>query len=146
VDGDSYVLELVDHLCETFDTSDHNITITHQLESISLDATEVLPLAMILNESITNAIKHAFPGNKPGHIQLSLIYLLSGEVQLTIRDNGIGLSANFRQDRKKSLGLTLIRGLASQLHGRYTIEDDEGVVVTIRFRPRGALLLPLNVM
>lgn len=140
VDVTSYVLELIDHLCESFDTLDHNIDITHQLESISLDAAEVLPLAMIINEAITNAIKHAFPGNKPGHIQLSLIHLLSGEVQLKIRDNGIGLSATSRQEREKSLGLTLIKGLASQLHGSYTIEDDAGVVVTIRFRPRGALV------
>jgi len=140
VDVVSYVLELVNHLSETFDTGNHNISIRQHLESISLDATEVLPLAMILNEAITNAIKHAFPGNRPGHIQLSLIHLLSGDMELKIRDNGIGLPAKSRPDRKKSLGLMLIKGLANQLHGSYTIEDDSGVVVTIRFRPGGALL------
>jgi two-component sensor histidine kinase len=95
---------------------------------------------MILNEAITNAIKHAFPGNRPGHIQLSLSRLLSGDMELEIRDNGIGLPAKFRHNRKESLGLTLIKGLVDQLHGSYTIEDDAGVVVTIRFRPSGALL------
>ncbi len=97
---------------------------------------------MILNEAITNAIKHAFPGNRPDHIQLSLIRLVSGDIELKIRDNGIGLPVKFRHDWEKSLGLTLIKGLVDQLHGSYTIEDDAGVVVTIRFRPRGALLLP----
>ncbi|HXO76911.1 MAG TPA: histidine kinase dimerization/phosphoacceptor domain -containing protein, partial [Puia sp.] len=123
VDFISYVLELVNHLCETFDTGKHNISIGHHLESVSLDATEVLPLGMILNEAITNAIKHAFPGNRPGHIQLSLIHLPSRDMELKIRDNGIGLPAKFRHDSKKSLGLTLIRGLVDQLHGSYTIKD-----------------------
>jgi two-component sensor histidine kinase len=135
VDTTSYVLELVDHLCETFDTSDHNITITHHLEPISLDALEILPLGVILNEAITNTIKHAFPGNRKGHVHLSLCHLPSGDVQLQIRDNGIGLPADFRHDGEKSLGFTLINGLVNQLHGNYSIVNDGGVVMTIRFKP-----------
>jgi two-component sensor histidine kinase len=138
VDATSYVLELVNHLCETFDTRNHNITITHHLEPISLDALEILPLGVILNEAITNTIKHAFPGHRTGHVHLSLLHLPSGEVQLQIRDNGIGLPAEFRHDEEKSLGFTLIDGLVNQLHGNYSIGDDGGVVMTIRFKPRSA--------
>ncbi len=136
IDVTSYVLELVNHLSETFDTRDHSVTITHQLDPISLDAFEVLPLGVILNEAVTNAIKHAFPGNRKGHIQLSLRHLPSGDVQLQIMDNGIGLPAEFRHDEEKSLGFTLINGLVDQLHGSYSIEGDGGVAMTIRFKPR----------
>jgi two-component sensor histidine kinase len=139
VDVASYILELVNYLCETFDTGGQNIAIRHQLEPISLDATELLPLAVILNEAITNAIKHAFPGNRKGYIQVSLSQLPTGEVYLQVRDNGVGLSAEFRHDGENSLGLSLIRGLVTQLRGGCTIEDEAGVVVTIRFRPRGSL-------
>ena len=139
VDIASYVIELVHHLWETFDTQKQNISLTLQLEPISLDVGEVLPLAMILNEAVTNAIKHAFPGNRPGHIQLSLRHLPSGDVELQIGDDGIGLPAGFRHNSENSLGLTLIRGLVRQLHGSYTIGDDAGVVLTIRFRPMGSL-------
>jgi two-component system, sensor histidine kinase PdtaS len=80
VDAVAYILELLDYLCLTFDTRARNITITHKLENISLDAAELLPLAVIPNEAITNAIKYAFPGNGRGRIQLSLHSLANGEI------------------------------------------------------------------
>jgi two-component sensor histidine kinase len=136
----SYILELVNYLCQSFDTGNHHIAIRPQLEPISLDASEVLPLGVILNEAITNAIKHAFPGDRTGYIEVLLRQLPTGDVHLQVRDNGVGLPADFRQSVEKSLGFTLITGLANQLHGSWTIEDDNGVVVTIQFRPRGSLL------
>jgi two-component sensor histidine kinase len=136
VDATGYVLELMNHLCETFDTYDHNITITYKLEPIFLDAFEVLPLGVILNEGITNAIKHAFPGNRSGCIEVSLRRRPSGDVQLQIRDNGIGLPAGFRYDGDKSLGFALFDGLVKQLHGGYSIEDKGGVTMTVQFKPR----------
>lgn len=139
VDAASYVLELVNHLSETFHTDAQSFVFTYRLEPVSLDAAELLPLAVILNEAITNAIKHAFPGNKTGYIQISLGRLLTGEVYLQVRDNGIGLPAAFRHDHERSLGFTLITGLVRQLQGVCTIVDDHGVVVTIRFRPKGSL-------
>jgi two-component sensor histidine kinase len=135
----AYILELLDYLCLTFDTRARNITITHKLENISLDAAELLPLAVILNEAITNAIKYAFPGNGRGRIQLSLHSLANGEIILRIKDNGIGLPASHLHLDKKSLGLNLIGGLVKQLHGRYTIENDGGVVIAIQFKPRRAV-------
>jgi two-component system, sensor histidine kinase PdtaS len=136
VDAGAYILELVNYLCETFDTYAHKITITHKLEPIYLDASEMLPLAVILNEAITNSIKYAFPGNSRGEIHLSLRKLVTGEIYLQIKDNGIGLPAGLQYLGKNSLGLNLIKGLVSQLHGSYRIENDGGVVVTIQFKPR----------
>ncbi len=105
------------------------------MENIFLDASELLPLAMILNEAITNAIKYAFPANDGGQIHLILRKLAMGEIYLQIRDNGPGLAAGLQRVSKKSLGLDLITGLVSQLHGTCSIENDDGVVITIQFRP-----------
>lgn len=135
VDAGAYVLELLDYLCLTFGTGVRGITVTHALENISLDASELLPLAVILNEAITNAIKYAFPGNEGGQIHLTLRKLVTGEICLQIRDNGTGLPAGLQRLGKKSLGLNLITGLVSQLHGTCNIEDDGGVVITVQFRP-----------
>ena len=140
VNAAAYILELVSHLSDTFDTGKHPLVITHQLEPLSLDASDLLPLGVILNEAITNAIKHAFPGNRlPGEIHLSLRQLDGGEVDLQIRDNGIGLPAGHRYDEATSLGFTLISGLVSQLHGILTIENNDGVVIDIRFQPKTSL-------
>jgi len=139
VDAVAYILELLDYLCLTFDTNARDITITHMLEYIAFDAAELLPLAVILNEAITNSIKYAFPGNGGGKIRLSLRGLATGEIILQIRDNGVGLPADNRHLEKKSLGLSLITGLAKQLHGICTIENDGGVAITIQFKPRRAV-------
>jgi two-component system, sensor histidine kinase PdtaS len=139
VDAVAYMLELLDRLCFTFDTHARDITVTHKLEHISLDAAELLPFAVILNEAVTNSIKYTFPGNGRGKIQLSLRKLPTGEIFLKVRDDGVGLPADNRHLGKKSLGLSLITGLVKQLHSICTIENDGGVVVTIQFKPRRAV-------
>jgi two-component sensor histidine kinase len=138
VDAGTYVIELLDYLCLTFGTHARKITVIPTLENISLDAAELLPLAVILNETITNSIKYAFPGNCGGEIRLSLRRLHTGEIFLQVRDNGIGLPAGLPHLSKKSLGLNLITGLVNQLHGTCTIGNDGGVVITIQFKPSRA--------
>jgi two-component system, sensor histidine kinase PdtaS len=132
----AYIPELIDHLYESFDFRDRNIVITHAIDPMYLDTAELLPLAVILNEAVTNALKYAFPGGRRGEIYLTLKQMPGRMVQLQISDNGVGLPAGFRDTVGKSLGFTLITGLASQLQANYRIENDCGVVITIQFRPK----------
>jgi two-component sensor histidine kinase len=132
----TYVLELIDHLYESFDLRKQNVALTHTIEPICLDSNEVLPLAMILNEAVTNALKYAFPDDRNGEIRLMLQRMGSGMVQMQIRDNGVGLPAGYRSAFGKTMGFALITGLANQLGGYCGIEDNEGVVITIQFRPK----------
>jgi two-component sensor histidine kinase len=136
VNVNTYVLELVNYLDETFDIRNRNVVITHKIEPIYLNSHEILPLATILNEAITNALKYAFPNGRHGEIRLMLHRMASGMVQMQIRDNGVGLPAGYRPTTGQSLGFTLITGLANQLEGYCEIEEEGGVVVTIRFTPR----------
>jgi signal transduction histidine kinase len=108
----------------------------HKIEPIYLNSHEILPLATILNEAITNALKYAFPNGRHGEIRLMLHRMASGMVQMQIRDNGVGFPAGYRPTIGQSLGFTLITGLANQLEGYCEIEEEGGVVVTIRFTPR----------
>jgi two-component sensor histidine kinase len=133
----TYVPDLIDHLCESFDFRNRNVAITHVVDTIHLDTAEVLPLAVILNEAVTNSLKYAFPDGRSGEIHLTLRQMPSGIVQLRIRDNGVGLPAGFQLAVGNSLGFTLIAGLANQLEGHFGIENNGGVVITIRFRPKG---------
>jgi two-component sensor histidine kinase len=132
----TYVLELIDHLHESFDLPKQNIVITHSIEPIYLDSREVLPLAIILNEAITNALKYAFPDGRKGEIHLTLGKAPTGMVQMEVRDNGVGLPAGCCPAFGKTLGFTLITGLANQLEAHCGIENDDGVVIAIRFRPK----------
>jgi two-component sensor histidine kinase len=132
----TYVPELIDHLYESFDFRNQNIVISHAIDSIYLDAAEVLPLAVILNEAVTNSLKYAFPGGRNGEIHLKLGQMSGGMVEMQIRDNRVGLPHGFRDAMGKSLGFTLITGLANQLEADYRIENDGGVIITIQFMPR----------
>jgi two-component sensor histidine kinase len=132
----TYVLELINHLYESFDFRNHDIVITNKVEPIYLDTPEVLPLAVILNEAVTNALKYAFPDGRRGHIHLTIIQTPTGMIRMQIRDNGVGLPADFRPAFGKTLGFTLIAGLANQLEGSCGIENEGGVVITIQFRPK----------
>ena len=132
----AYMLELISHLYESFDLQNRNVVITHHVEPIYLDTREVLPLAVILNEAVTNSLKYAFPDGAKGEIHLSLTQTTGGIVQMQIRDNGVGLPAGYHPGAGKTLGFTLITGLAKQLEGCCKMENDGGMVITVRFRPK----------
>jgi two-component sensor histidine kinase len=135
VDASPYVTELVHHLSEMFDTENNGIIITQKIDpvSVSIDAAKMLPLGVIINETVTNAIKHAFPAGRKGRIHLVLNKDGSGIVRLQVRDNGVGLPSQLRPDADHSLGLTLIKGLVGQVQGSWAIKNDDGVIVSVEF-------------
>jgi two-component sensor histidine kinase len=91
-------------------------------------------LGLILNETITNAIKYAFIDREQGVILVSLEGTQPGEALLTVSDNGRGLPPGFDISKATSLGLGLIQTLSEQLDGHMSIEDNDGVAVRIWFR------------
>ena len=78
-----------------------------------------IPCGLILNELITNSIKHAFPGAESGTISVALRSLDSGYLELSVSDTGAGLPEE--AESKGTLGLTLVRVLSEQLEGELEI-------------------------
>jgi two-component system, sensor histidine kinase PdtaS len=127
-----YINELVNYLRDSFDTG-NRIVFEQTIESIRLDLSQAVPLGLIINESIVNAIKYAFPDRRKGKIGIRLQYDGADHQSLTISDNGIGLPEGFDIKKHNSFGLDLISGLANQLNGRFTITSNDGLHITIRF-------------
>lgn len=102
---------------------------------IVLSPDVAIPLALFANEAITNAYKHAFPGNRSGEITIHLSRGAEGSIVLQIADTGIGI----RSDCSKSgLGLKLIHSFATQLNGTLTFgagPDATGASVTLEIHP-----------
>ncbi|AWH85670.1 hypothetical protein HYN59_11375 [Flavobacterium album] len=130
-----YIKELADYLKDSFD-HEGKIRFELSLASIDLDVAQAVPLGLILNEAITNAIKYAFPDQK-GIINI-LLEETDNSYLLRISDNGIGLPEHFESAETDSLGMSLMMGLAEQLDGTFTIRSGAGVVITINFIKRQA--------
>jgi len=125
IDMRNYTRDLVDHLWEGLGHSE-NIDFQLDVEELYLDVTQCVPVGLILNEAITNAIKYAFPGHprrlapysadRPA-IRVVLREEPAGAITLLVADNGIGLPRDINIETSKTLGLQLIHTLAQQLEG-----------------------------
>jgi two-component sensor histidine kinase len=127
-----YIYELVDYLKESFKT-ERCIYFGLQIDHIFLDVLQAVPVGLILNEVITNAIKYAFPYSEEDKITIRLALLDTRDVHLVIGDNGRGLPDNFNISESNTFGMILIKGLTEDLGGKCTIISDKGTVVNIVF-------------
>lgn len=132
VDMSIYLPELVEYLKDSFATG-QRIRIRSRVDDIELDLSKAIPLALILNEAITNSIKYAFPANRSGDIQIELRKTMRDKLRLTITDNGVGLPDNWDKLQKNSLGLKLMKGLTEDIRGSFTIEGTFGTRIVIEF-------------
>jgi two-component sensor histidine kinase len=133
IDFEEYLNALVPELLKSYAIgSEIRIEISARGIKLGLDA--AIPCAFIINELITNSLKHAFPAGRPGRILLSMDRHPDGNIRLVVADNGIGMSANEdSQKAPKSLGLRLVTDLAGQLDGSVSVMNDQGTRVQVDF-------------
>jgi two-component sensor histidine kinase len=127
-----YISELVSYLADSFNTG-QRIRFELNIEPLEIDVSQAVPLGLVLNEAITNAIKYAFPGGRSGVIAVSLASTTPHHYLLTISDNGIGIPPQFNNRKPGSLGMTLMAGLSEDLDGHFSIENKNGTTITISF-------------
>ncbi len=128
----AYIAELIDYLSDSFVTSFRKIKIRQILEPLSLDPALAVPIGLILNEAITNAIKYAFDPDG-GEILVSLFVADNGEAILKVSDTGRGLPPDFDFCQANSLGMEMMKALGKQLKGKFAIENTHGVTLMITF-------------
>jgi two-component sensor histidine kinase len=104
-----------------------------EVEDIELDVTQAVPLGLIINEAVTNALKYAFPGGRSGTVTLRLMRLRKHAYALTIRDDGVGLPAHYNPASSRSLGMTLLHGFSAQLGGELSIVSAAGLRINLVF-------------
>lgn len=135
-----YINELLSYLHESFDTG-NRIVFQQNIDAIDLDVSQAIPLGLIINECIVNAIKYAFPVDRKGIVSIRLQAVNDDDVLLTIADNGIGLPIGFDMMTHNSLGLKLVQGLARQLNGLVNIMSDKGLSVIVQFEVRSITMM-----
>lgn len=126
-----YVNQLIGKLQDTF--PNESIIIQNKVsESLKLKAETSFCLGLIVNEFLTNAIKHAFPNKNNGEVWVNLTHN-KNEGTLELKDNGIGFNSSFNINTTTSFGLRTIQLLSRQLNGNLKIMEHEGVRMQIKF-------------
>lgn len=132
IDMSWYVYELINYMKECFDT-DQNINFVLEVEKTYLDVAQAVPLGLIINEAVNNAIKYAFPENRKGEVIIVLKNIGENNYELQIADNGVGLPEDFENKERDSLGMNLMMGLSDQIDGTFEMKNDNGLKITITF-------------
>ena len=132
----SYINELIDNIKDSFADS-RRIQFEVDVTDVNLDISQSVPLGLILNEAITNAIKYAYLENEKGSIQISLKHYDNDMLQLKVADNGKGLPADVDIKHSKSLGLQLIKLFSEQLEGDLYFINSNGLEITLNFNASG---------
>jgi two-component sensor histidine kinase len=134
VDFQAYIEQMAQSIDANFNNEKKNITQHINTHGISLDIDTSIPLGLIINELLTNSYKYAFAGRSSGTIRIILKEKNAGELELHVSDDGKGLPAGFDPATLNSLGVKLVKGLASQVKGTVRFESNQGTHCFIDFK------------
>lgn len=134
VDMPEFIGKLCKQLRGAVGTESYNARVRIEAEIAPLRASsrDALALGLLINEAVTNALKHGFPGTRAGAIVVRLA-VHGDRVLMTISDNGAGAAAGGDERGASNLGRTIMEGLARQLGGTMTIEHGDGTTVSLDF-------------
>ncbi|MCK5741857.1 MAG: sensor histidine kinase [Chlorobi bacterium] len=135
IDFEKYISDLVHTLIDAYSVSSKQVEVVMDIENnCFFDIEKMTPFALILNELISNAMKHAFPGDRKGTIRISAT-AEEENCSVIISDDGIGVNVAVEELKRESLGLRLVYSLINQLQGTIHFESKlgSGVMYKIKF-------------
>ncbi len=118
------------------------IGLEYRIEDLSLPLDQAVPCGLIINELISNAIKHAFPAGRPGHVLIEAQARDHSWIRLRVADDGVGLPPDLNPDQTDTLGLQLVYILTEQLQGSLEISRHDGTAFEILFPVKGGVRGP----
>ncbi len=133
VDFGEYVRSLSTSLFNSYRTALPRVQCDISVDNMQVDVDVAVPCGLILNELVSNALKYAFPGEKEGNVRIRLREIAPFMVQLTVEDDGVGLSEGTNLVDGNSLGYQLVHLLVEQLGGRIEVKTEGGVHVDVTF-------------
>lgn len=135
IDLAEYIRSLAAYLFRSYQTEAGRIQLKTDLDKTSLDINTSIPCGLIVNELVSNALKHAFPDERKGEILIELREGEGGALRLTVRDNGIGFPEGVDLRTTDTLGLQIVTLLVDQIDGKLDVKRDRGTVFSVTFRP-----------
>ena len=134
IDFHKYVKRLANSLLRSCAVDRARVKLKIEIENVSLGMDRAIPCGLLINEVISNSLKHAFPDHREGEIRVDFRPVNGDSFELTISDDGIGMPEEIDFDAADSMGLMLVKILAvDQLDGTVDLERDGGTAFRIRF-------------
>jgi PAS domain S-box-containing protein len=124
IDFSDYITELVESLFYNHNVDESRIKLIKNMDKVYFNVDTAIPCGLIVNELITNCLKHAFPNDINGEVHIDL-FKMEDKYVLNVKDNGVGFPDNIDYKNTDSLGLQLVTSLVNQIDG--TIELSNGL-------------------
>jgi two-component sensor histidine kinase len=135
INMNDYIKDLTSQIIQFYRNVSAQVALKLEAEDIWLGIDTAIPCGLIINEMVSNSLKHAFPENRKGEIRITLQKTENDDILMKVKDNGIGISDDLDFRNTKSLGLQLVSTLAeSQLQGKIELNRAEGTEFIIRFK------------
>jgi PAS domain S-box-containing protein len=134
IDFGEYLRTISSYLLRSYGRED--ITCSVEAGKVRFGLNTAIPCGLIVNELISNSIRHAFPGGRKGTILIQFRPQPHGAYLLTIRDDGVGFPAGYDFNKPETLGLQLFNDLVSQLEGSAEVDIEDGIKFSVRFKAK----------
>ncbi|OPX74131.1 MAG: nitrate/nitrite sensor protein NarX [Methanoregulaceae archaeon PtaB.Bin152] len=130
IDLAEYVRFLTSQLFAYYETDSRRVTLRTEIGKITLPINTAIPLGLIINELVSNALKHAFPKGQAGSLSI-LARREDKTITLVVEDTGVGIPADLDWKNTQSLGLKLVISLVNQLDGTIDLDRSRGTAFTM---------------
>ncbi len=134
IDFVDYVRNLVTQIFRSYGVPGDTVRSDVEGDPVYLNISTAVPCSLIVNELVSNALKHAFPGNRPGLLTVRVSSLDDARFSLDIADDGVGLPEGFDLAKTDSLGLQIVSLLVDQLEGSLEVDGRNGARFGFTFR------------
>jgi PAS domain S-box-containing protein len=133
IDSQDFIRDIIDSLLRSYAVRPDALQVQIDVEPATLDTETAVPCGLIINELVSNALKHAFHNGRRGKIHVRLWSDRRQRCHLQVRDDGVGLPAKPDWRQPRSFGWQLMQTLVQQLGGRIVMRGKKGTTVTVSF-------------
>ena len=128
-----YIRNLTTHLFTGYGVISTGINFDIEIKDVLLDVNTAIPCGLIINELVTNSLKHAFPDGRGGEIKIAMRTIKDNPIELIVSDTGIGFPEDLDFQNTDSLGLQIVCALVDQLNGTIELDRAGSAEFTIAF-------------
>jgi len=128
----AYIRDLADIIFHAYEIGEGKVRLSVAAERAKLETKRAVPLGLILNELVSNALKYAYPGDARGELRIALSRE-GGRIELSVSDDGVGLPSGFDPDSDGNMGMQLVRMLSEELGAELRVTNGKGLTVRLGF-------------